>query len=238
MARDFVAASSTALSVAASPITTTPLSMACWFNLDQNANTLIMVGVSGSNDQSHRLAMDAGGQIYARTRTTSNVEATGSAITTGTWQHGCAVFASATSRAVYLNGGNKATNATNRDPSGFNNTRIGSTTLPDTFADGRIAWPCIWNVALTDDEALSLSKGIHPLRIRPASVVFFSPIGTGSPEPEWISRNELTLLNAPGAFEDYPLLRTRPLVYPFASAAAASSIAAIQGSHNRRWRAA
>ena len=44
------------------------------------------------------------------------------------------------------------------------------------FADHDIAEMAFWSVILTDNERLSLSKGFKPHRVRPQSLVFYSPM--------------------------------------------------------------
>lgn len=227
MARDI--SSGNYLIAGSAAATAVPISMACWYNIDTLGQTHlgICLGVAASLDNQFQLTGTVSNTIIARTRTTSNADAESSAnytsIGTGKWLHGAAVFASTTSRAAYLNGGNKGTNATSATPAGINRTTIGARPDGSSVADAKIAWPCIWNVALTDDEIASLAKGIHPLRIRPASIVFFAPLIGGSPEPELISRNEPALTGTPAFFEDVPVTRSRPLVYPIVTANTARS---------------
>lgn len=42
--------------------------------------------------------------------------------------------------------------------------------------DGRVAEVALWDVALTDEEFVSLSKGFKPSRIRPQNLRFYAPI--------------------------------------------------------------
>jgi hypothetical protein len=91
-----------------------------------------------------------------------------------TWNHVTGVFASATSRTVYLDGGNNATNTTSRTPTGINAMGI----IPGigTGVNTDIAELGIWDATLTADEIVSLSKGFKPFRVRPQSLVFYSPL--------------------------------------------------------------
>jgi hypothetical protein len=107
-------------------------------------------------------------------------------VSTGTWNHGCAVFASTTSRTVYLNG-TAATTDTTAIAEGANTlltigTRYAASTKIDWFP-GSIGEVGYWNVALTQDEITALSKGVSPRFIRPQSLIDHIPlIGRDSPE--------------------------------------------------------
>ena len=140
-----------------------------------------------------------------------------------TWFHACGVFASASSRAAYINGGGKGTDATGTTPSGLNRTSIGkrdNAGAAEEFAPagtGYIADVAIWNVALTDAEVLSLSTGISPLKIRPASLQFYSPmIGEGTGDPNLI--NAATAMAIQGTLTQGPqpplIMPRRNIIFP------------------------
>lgn len=99
--------------------------------------------------------------------------------TTNSWNHFCTVFASATSRAAFVNGGNKATSAVNVSFAAAGLCAIGDTNTPTnnnmTLAD----W-AVWNVALTDAEVAALARGISPTLIRPANLKYFMPLEAGA----------------------------------------------------------
>jgi hypothetical protein len=97
-------------------------------------------------------------------------------VSVGTWNHVLAVFASSTSRSVYLNGANKGTDATST-PGALTNSRIGATTSAASFFLGAIAYVTVRNVALSDADALALYNnglGTHPRNIHPEAIVSFA----------------------------------------------------------------
>jgi len=107
------------------------------------------------------------------------------------------VGASATDRAVYIDGGSKGTNATSNTPSGLASTRLGKDHDNNNALDGRIGEGAIWNVALTDAEVARLAKGIHPFKVRPANIVAYWPLwGRNSPEPDCVGGFNLTVTGA------------------------------------------
>lgn len=94
--------------------------------------------------------------------------------TANAWQHWCAVEASTSSRACYINGGSKGTNGTTRTPTaGTWSSFVGAATV--NFA-GRLAHLAVWNVALSDDEILGLANGQHPFAVRPAALIHYYPM--------------------------------------------------------------
>jgi hypothetical protein len=107
------------------------------------------------------------------------VATTTAGYTANTWHHACGVFTSSTSRAVYLDGTNSGTNATNITPSGLDTTTIGSRFTQNTngvFLNGLIAEVGIWNAALTAEEVASLAKGMTCDKIHPQNLVFYAPL--------------------------------------------------------------
>ena len=206
MARAFTAATPHYLSVAAVPVSSLPISMACWFNSTTTAanQTLMGLAVSGTQtDWSLRARGNvAGDPVTARSQVaSSSVNAdTSAGYTANVWHHACAVFASTTSRAAYLNGGSKGTETSSSSPSGVNRTAIGidAFDLASAATDGRIAEAAMWNVALTDADVLSLAAGASPLLVRPEGLVAYWPlIGRTSPEIGLkSSANNLTVTGA------------------------------------------
>lgn len=193
MARAFVRASSQYLEYGGAVVTEVPLTMACWFRSDSTtlSQALMALGRSDANDDTFLLAANgaAGGDpVQAQT---SGVGGASAVTTTGfsanTWHHACGVFAAVDSRAAYIDGGSKGTNAGSQTPSGLDRTRIGLYYSGATlYMSGRIALPAIWNVALSDEEVAALARGLDPRYIRPESLVGGWELwGLNSPEPDF-----------------------------------------------------
>ena len=105
--------------------------------------------------------------------------------------------------------------------------------------NGRLAEIAIWNAALTDDEVLSLSKGVSPLRVDPQNLVAYWPLyGNGSPEPNYVRNSTdlaLTLINAPPQIDHAPVMapvvRRAHLCYvPAAAGAVTGTLATTEAS--------
>lgn len=219
MARNFVAASSQSLDSAVAVLTVAPITLACWYFTTSNSTEqdLMSIGDTATNDERFSLTLlgDAvGDPVRAQTEAggTNRSAITSTGYTINVWQHGCAVFASATSRTVYINGGSPGTNTDSATPSGLDATRIGrrANSTGGTFMGGRIAEAAIWNVALTAAEVAVLAGGVCPLLVRPENLVSYYPlIGNFSPELDLCGGFNLTLVNAPTAVDHYP-----GIIYP------------------------
>lgn len=185
MAYGFVSSSSQYISATA-PATAAPLTVSCWgFNSSASgdANRVLLVLTADSTAQRMLLYLatttpswfvnDSGG--FSQIQSASTVSA-------NTWFHVSAVESASNSRALFLNG-TKSTTGQNpqltRVPSGIASVLIGADRLNNGIANrhtGRVADVGIWNVALTDDEVASLSKGVACRLIRPQSLVFYAPL--------------------------------------------------------------
>jgi len=220
MAYEFSAASSQYLQVGSAVVTSTPLTMACWFNCDSADLSCCLVSVTNSGNAGNltRFALFARGNVAGDpvTAIASNTFSNGIADTTagyivGKWHHGCAVFTSTTSRSVYIDGGSSATNTTSITPTLLDRTNIGVQFLQNAggtsginFADGLIAEVGIWNAALTQPEIASLAKGMTCDKIRPQSLVFYAPLVRNLQD----AKGGLTITNNGGA-----TVATHPRVY-------------------------
>jgi hypothetical protein len=180
MAYDFNAANSN-LSCSP-PMTGEPITMAAWV-YPQTTGSIRSICALGVSSGSSRRQLALGTASAVGLVDAGTVNATLSSTYTAPqneWTHACGVFESATSRSVYANGGNNASNTTNR----------GTLTTPNTFniaarylsgaiggyMVGRIAEVGIWNVALTAAEIASLAGGMTCDKVRPQSLVFYAPL--------------------------------------------------------------
>lgn len=219
MARDFNG--STQLLYANTMVTAYPLTMACWFNSDSVAVQQFLMavvnwvgGAAGDYFGLEACGVVAGDPVRAsvyQTGVAYSPADTTAAYTAGTWYHACGVYASATSRAAYLNGANKGTVATNVTPISLGVVSIGTAYRSDTpavFTDGRIAEAAIWGAALTDAEVAVLAQGVSPLLVRPADLLAYWPLlGNTSPEIDLVGGFGLTLSASAPTKADHPRVR-------------------------------
>lgn len=244
MARSFNGTSQYLISSSA-PSLSLPVTMACWFY----ANTLTANGVlfsMGVASGDARLQVNANGatdgdplQAVAYNAAGSYAIAKSSAsYSTGVWQHCIAVFASTTSRTIYLNGGSSATNSTDIDstPGSFNQTLIGardSSSGLGAFLDGRVAEIGVWATDLDADERAALAAGVSPLLVRPSLLVAYSPLfgrsGASGGEEGWAGATQFTQVASPGVVNHpriiYP--RRRSMIFVPAAVSGAPTITAL-----------
>jgi hypothetical protein len=185
MASSFTGAANSNIRCASTPVTAAPLTMACWFYSTNNANAQVMMSICESVD-SDRFQLAALGNAAGKNIScyveeggaNDNTCQTLTGYTVNKWHHAAAVYSSSTSRSVFIDGGSKDTgNNTSYVPQGINEILIGARRLNGSIGAaffGLIAEVGIWNVALTDDEVLSLSKGFAPYLVRPQNLRFYN----------------------------------------------------------------
>lgn len=186
MARAFVAANSDRITATPPVSSGQPLTLACWFNPSASwasQGCLFSLSVSTTSE---RVELIAGYNpnvlyVYANDNVTGDYDASTANFSLGTWQHAAAVFASATSRSIYLSGGNKATNTTNITVDTLNQLTLGFVrgNVNSYYYWGLMAEPAAWDVALTDDQIAELAKGYSPLMVQPENLVFYAPLRRG-----------------------------------------------------------
>lgn len=168
---------------AGSLITGAPCTFASWVNVSSFAAgaQYIMLLMQSSGNLFFGAIVDPATGYYTGALTGGDflVGGGGSIISTNKWQHYCSVYTSTTSRAAFIDGGNKVTNSASVSFGTINLCGIGEGGTPAnnamTFAD----W-ALWNAALTDAEVLALARGISPTLIRPANLKYYMPFEAGS----------------------------------------------------------
>lgn len=182
MAYNFIASSSQCLSTSSIPVTTPPFTISTWFRRGSIAGNPSVVGFfqNASNGTAQLLTLRSDTKLAAGSYNSATYDQSLSAATTtlNVWTHGAGVWASTSSRTVYVNGTAGTTNTTNISVANLNSIGIGATirpTLSDQY-NGDIADVGIWNISLTADEIISLSRGVSCLLIRPQNLIFFAPL--------------------------------------------------------------
>lgn len=185
MSYDFVAASSQyILSNASFAAITLPVTLSCWMRPDLTGTSRYSFSLSrASLASSIGLGQDATNYLCAIHNygpTNGISQYTTSTLTVGTWYHVLGIFTSGTSRTVYVDGVAGTTNTTTVTvAAGFDRPTVGCrnrNTSYDSFFDGKVAECAVWNVSLTTDEIISLSKGFKPTLIRPQSLKYYAPL--------------------------------------------------------------
>lgn len=219
MARAFDDAASQCLSYAGAPVTAVPVTLACWLYLDDSITPTVF-GLFNHTNQSgvhfdYLQLLIQSGTVGARAY---SIAGGASALATtalglNAWHHACGVFAANNDRRAYLDGANKGTNTTAITPAGLDRTGVGAHIKDEGnafFFSGRIAFPAIWNAALTDDEAAMLADGAWPPLVRPNNLVAFWPLNGAAPEPDIVGGYDLTPVNSPTVTDNPPYVIPPP----------------------------
>jgi hypothetical protein len=165
------------LTVGSAPVTAAPLTIAAWFRKASTAaknGIFVRAPVNSANMFGFYFTNVLRGYTQAGAGQTSDIAVTQN-YSTNTWTHVCFVEASATSRTIYQNAGDSATDTVSRTPAGINAIDI-ATFGGGTNFDGQFAEIGIWNAALTQPEVASLAAGMTCDKVRPQSLVFYSPL--------------------------------------------------------------
>jgi hypothetical protein len=185
MAYDFNGTNQALTTAVQSPVTGPPLTISCWFNSDNNAggNGAIPIYIGNPATLNRYLLALYNSKIQAQVVQSNNANAPAtstSSFATGTWTHAGAVYSTTSSRSVYFNGVNEATNTTSIVPSSITRIQIGRQQFNNisgvSWLNGRLAEVGIWNAALTAEEVASLAKGMTCDKVRPQSLVFYAPL--------------------------------------------------------------
>ena len=139
-------------------ITAYPFTIEAWVKTTSTSGTIGAFVVSSSGNQMFGLRMDASGYAYNYGRNTSGKLATSTTlVNTGAWFHVAAVFASATSRIIYVNGVDEDSDtasvllpAVNR----FSIGRMGDSSPGDYF-NGTIDEVAVYDTALSATRLLA-----------------------------------------------------------------------------------
>ncbi len=159
-----------------------PIDMFAYQNSDTvtQYNTVVMLGNSGSANGAYGLF--AGGSVagdpFDSVKQDDSAVATGTARTASaflaaTWYTISGTFISNTSRAVFMNGANKATNATSTNDPTPDYISIGAfkTNAVSSYMDGNISEVLVLDANCTDEVHASFGLGYSPIWSMPISNV-------------------------------------------------------------------
>ena len=213
MARLFDDGASEYLEVASAVVTVVPVTLAAWFNADDLSATQDIMNINRSDVLGHCFRL-----LYALGTDSITAIAKDGAVTgradslaapgVDTWHHAAGVFTNNAARAVFLDGGNKDTDATDTTPVGLDRTTIGvfhNAGNLTGYMSGMIAEAGIWNAALTDAEVAILAAGYSPLLVRPQSLVAYWPLIRDT-DDDIVGGYSMTPVNGPTVGPHAPVL--------------------------------
>lgn len=179
MSYNFVRANASVIA-GATPVSDFPFTISCWFKTSLTNTNQVLVGIYDSGGISNcAILLRPGSLLSVSARSSSSTVFANSTATysTNTWTHACGVFSSTTSRTIYLNGANSATNTSIRTLDSPININIGnSTLLASVGLAGDICEIGIWNVDLPNSEISALANGISPKLLSPKDLIFYAPL--------------------------------------------------------------
>jgi len=196
-----------------------PLTLAAWFNSDDNTNRQYVMGIGDSGDPHPFVNLElrpdqVGDPVRLTERDDAEVIGYAESTTgysTNTWHHITGVVAATNDRSVYLDGGSKDNDATNLGARTQDNTTIGTNYRDSTAVlpfSGLIAEAAIWSVALTDEEVAVLATGVSPLLVRPESLVAYWPLIRDT-DDDIVGGYSMTPQNAPTVAAHPPVIYPR-----------------------------
>jgi len=168
----------------AAPVVAYPFSISAWVkttDFDQNGVVAsIDRGSSGDQNWLNFFGSAAGDYIRAAAYDGTYGVATTTAGLTSGWHHLLGVFASATDRRVYLDGGGKGTDVTDHDAT----SELTYLTVGGRYAAGSdlnfggyIAELGIWDLALSDANAAALAGGAYPTDVELGNLLDYFSFG-------------------------------------------------------------
>ena len=180
MARLFDDGSNESLDIDVGILTGAPMTVACGFNSNDADINQVLIGLvdSAVADNFFFLLYNGGGtdvlQALTKDGGSTASASTATAYSINTDSHACAVFASPTSRSVYIDGGSKGSDTASSTPTSINRFSVGRAgdSSPNREFSGTIWDVGLWDIALTDAEILDLALfKKSPLLMRPEHLV-------------------------------------------------------------------
>ena len=227
MAREFVSASTEYLYTAFSGIADVPVSLSAWFRTTENAAERCVLSIADIDTTAYLSLTRYADDLRA---TSWNGSSGGhgnlaDSISINTWYHGLAVFVTDTDRRVYLDGVRGTDSTTDVAVGSFDTVRIGITADSTPFGpwSGYIAEAGIWNVALTDADALVLAAGYRPTFVKPESLQLYVPLVRDNDE-DLIGGLSLSANGTPTIADHPPIYYSIPPSYFMASGAAPADL--------------
>jgi hypothetical protein len=146
------------LSVATSVVAFYPFTFNCWVNpsLFNPSGSFLMTVGSGNERWTTLLNANGTASIQSIHSGTSTVANTAPALSLSSWSMVTGVFASSTSRTIYLNGINASTDTTSSTPSITGGTYLATDPGVGRFLTGAIAYPAIWKTGLSSTNVSNL----------------------------------------------------------------------------------
>lgn len=183
MSRTFNA-SNNGLYLSSFTVSASPLTLACWCKLASTSSSGVAMAACGSADVIQNVVFSTSlNKWYVASRNAGTpYSAVGTSSGSTSWTHVAGVFASDSSRKIFVNGVEEGANTTSVSPSlsrlGVGVRIDGGVPAPGGgfVFNGTIAHAAVWQVALDGPQLLSLTRGASPLVVSPAELIFYAPL--------------------------------------------------------------
>lgn len=188
-----------------------PFTMACWVKPTTLSGFTSCFSIARSTGVEIVRLLFNDASIWFQAVSGSASTAQSGSISTGTWHHVGYVKAGAASHTAYNNGtaGTEQTTSVTLNAINWVSTGVTAYGVSDLIYpfNGAVAWPAIWNVALSGAEMQALADGAYPGHIRPSALKWFSWHSGDSAggEVDIIGRGDLSETGTVGV-GDSPLL--------------------------------
>ena len=166
------------------PLTAPPLTIVCFAkNATFTARAFFSIGQTNASSR-YQMQINANNNVILNciwnngsNSVLAETLSLNPAIAVNEWVHYAGVIQSASNRSLYVRGILQA-NTTTPDSvaTPFQTFTTGARVGPGAYADSDIAEVGIWNAALTAAEIASLAKGMTCEKVRPQSLVFYTPL--------------------------------------------------------------
>jgi hypothetical protein len=169
-----------------------------------NVSSIIFAaGTSGLATNQYNIGLGSTNRAQANEVDTTSVgAATAANMTSNVWHAVTAVFASHSSRSIFIDGAQKVTNATVKTAGATNFVGIMGDTITGGAFPMNVCHAAIYSGALSDAEVLQLA-GTIPSVVRPDILQEYWPMNANqSPEPSTQSANSLTVTGALYSLDD------------------------------------
>jgi len=222
------------LSGSASP-SASPLTLAAWFNADGFTGADEVIALTDSSVTNRYIGIrlsssNCGAHVDSASGFAESLMGSGGS-GLGSWTHVGGVFASTTSRLVYVNGSPGTENTGTSSTVTIDTLGIGGLihSSPTNTVNGKIAEVAVWTAGLSAAEMAALANGVSPLLIRPGSLYAYLPLlDKASPSIDLIGANGSTWSDTPASFQDHPpIIRPSAQILQFPPVAAAPPSGAI-----------
>jgi hypothetical protein len=181
MARNFDASSYIRLEE--SVISAAPFTIFIWFKCGNNGTkTFMFIGDKDSDTEYWAIQQRYEDSLnYVRGRVFSGTAAhavTSTTFSLNSWHNAVLREVSASDRNALLDAAGEGTNNSTKAPSNADRTTIGVTDKlsPANYLNGDLAWACVWDISLSDNEISSLNTGVNPMILRSQNIVCLVPL--------------------------------------------------------------